>query len=302
MDAPSEVETEASADGQESSSELHSLSAPAQTLAYADAAAAAIHAAAKENSGDAQQGGSSDLPQQMSWTSPHPISASPAAGLTADAKVTGSSVAERVDVIRQIATQVSATAPLPTSGQHTVTLNIHPDHWGEMTINLTMDDPATGISGSPAGITATIVAQSSAARDALIAQSKDLQNALESAGIKLQKLDIITAGAAAGTVAAGHSASQAGFDANAHGSTTGQQGQQSHSNASSQDAGGQQGQRQPQSFESLFGGSGQNQSRGGWLPSVTHVEPAPSADSFTPIGLVEATAGAGSANGLNVLA
>jgi hypothetical protein len=299
----SDGDADGAIDGQETSSELHSLSTPTQSLAYADAAAAAIQQQTKQDAADSQ-GGSSDLPQQMSWSPVQSLSvAPPASATTADAKVAGAGMAERVDVVRQIASQVSASAPLPTSGQQTVTLNIHPDHWGEMTINLTMDEASgSGPSSTAGAISATIVAQSSAVRDALIGQSKDLQNALESAGIKLQKLDIITAATAAGTVAAGHSASQSGFNANSNGNSAGQQNQQSHSNTTSQDPSGQQGQRQQQSFESMFGGSGQNQQRGGWLPSIAPTEAVSQSQSFTPIGLVEATASSGSTQGLNVLA
>ena len=307
QDSAESVKAEAESsqsDEAQASSDSHALSSVSETLAHADAVTEATRESAKDSDAGAQ-GGSSGQPPQLNWVHPSAIASSPAAPTaTADASVAGAGMAERIGVVRQIANQIASSTPIPVGVQHTVTINIHPEHWGELTINLTMETPTgEGASGTASGpLTATIVAQTSAVRDALVGQSKDLQNALESAGIKLQKLDIITAGAATGTVAAGHSASQSGFDSNSKSGSSGQQGQQPHSNGTSQDASGGQGQRSNQGFASQFGDSSQNQPRGGWLPSVSPAAASPAPESFTPIGLVEATSSGAAGSGLNVLA
>jgi epidermal growth factor receptor substrate 15 len=293
------VSTDASAN----SATTHSLTAAPQSLAEADAQSSQQES---KQDGSSSRQNASNSHGTISWAGQAGQSAASTIPATsADAKVAGSDAAERIGVIQQISDQMSASAAstASNSGQQTVTLNVQPEHWGQLTINLTMTSPQQVEGQAPqasGAVTATIVAQTDAVRDALQSQVKDLQNSLQNAGFKLQKLDIITAGAATGTVAASHSSSQADFGSNtSQNNSSSQHAQQSQAGASSQDASGQ---RSGQQFASLFGGNGQDGVRADWLPSVGAASEPTDADRLTPIGIVEATTASASTSRVNLLA
>lgn len=222
-----------------------------------------------------------------------------------DVKVVQASFAERVSVIKQIASGASslnASASVSPAAQHSVTINVSPEHWGDLKIALTM--PSGEAASNGAGVSATITAQSAAVRDALDAQVKDLRQALQTAGVKVNKLEVIVAANSA--TAWPRASSESGFQQNSNFSQS--QHGQTESRADSGGQGSKHGQQQGQQFASLFGDStsgGSNRNAATWLPSVLQpqAETQIESETLTPISIVDVTsANFYNSRGMNVLA
>lgn len=107
--------------------------------------------------------------------------------------VQDSSQAERISVIRQIASQASALGPTG-SASNTVTVQIHPAHWGQVTVSVSVQaDPASSAANTEtsSAVTATIATADPSVRDALQAHAGDLSRALSGAGFHVDKVDVV---------------------------------------------------------------------------------------------------------------
>jgi flagellar hook-length control protein FliK len=107
-----------------------------------------------------------------------------------------SSASERASVVTQLAGHVSALSSDSTVNGTTqqMTVKIHPEQWGEVKIAVTVQAPQDlprSASQALPSVTATITAASEDVRAALNAQHDSLRDALGSAGLHLEKLDIV---------------------------------------------------------------------------------------------------------------
>ena len=148
--------------------------------------------------------------------------------------VAQSGIQERIDVAQQLATRISAAASsasgaLNPAATHTLTVDITPQHWGRMQITLTQIP--TGANGASQS-TATIVTESESARQAMMGQVKDLHESLQAGGVKIDKIEIVTA-AKPGVAASSDSVVSGVAEASA-GSLSGNAQQQSESQSQSQ--------------------------------------------------------------------
>jgi flagellar hook-length control protein FliK len=118
------------------------------------------------------------------------------------ATVATASPAERAAVVSQLAQQVSAltTAAPADDGTQNMTVQIHPEQWGEVKIAITVQQPPSmprSAAESLPTVTATITAATEDVRAMLSAQHNDLRTALGTAGLRLDKLDVVVATQAA---------------------------------------------------------------------------------------------------------
>lgn len=119
--------------------------------------------------------------------------------------------AERASALHQVADAVSAM-PLPAAGGHgQMTLQLHPQDWGSLHLSVAMTPAADG---SGTQIVAHVVAENGAVRDALELHGHELRQALQDAGLHLERLTVTVQDAGEQTVSAGdpsQSAAQNGF-------------------------------------------------------------------------------------------
>jgi hypothetical protein len=193
---------------------------------------------------------------------------SPAPAQTANAAntqlVQGSSQAERIGVINQIANQVVG---VPANGaSSTVNIQLHPAHWGPVNVSITTT-PAQASAANPDAksvVAATIVSADPAVRDALKAHVQDLSNALTSAGFRVDKLEV----AAQATTATSAGQNSSAFHQGQNGGS-GSSGYFPNPNGLSAQTGGDN--RQNQSFSAAFGQSQGGQSGGGNSPASQNI-------------------------------
>jgi len=200
--------------------------------------------------------------------------------------VQGSSQAERIGVIQQIKSalvlqQPSFSSPsAPSGGGSSVTVQIHPAYWGEVTISVSLDSAqvpsgapsaATGAAHS-AVVTATIASANPSVRDILQAHFQDLAASLTSAGFHVDKLSVVAQSAEGVSAGAGGSA----FHENTpHQGQTGNGGGWSHSSQSGSAQTGWTGQG---SAGTSFGaGRDWSGDGAGMVPQDDLSEPAPAA-------------------------
>lgn len=150
---------------------------------------------------------------------------------TNTAPVQSSSQAERIDVIRQIASQATGLKPADPQS-NTITMRIHPEHWGQMTISVSLAPgkaDAAGAQGDPM-VYATLVTSDPSARDALQAHMQDLSRALNGAGFHVDKVEVVTQSATAASPGQGGSGFHQGQNGTGGGFTPNQQGLSAQTN------------------------------------------------------------------------
>jgi hypothetical protein len=157
-----------------------------------------------------------------------------------------SSQTERISVIRQIASQAASLGGV-NSAQNTMTVQIHPEHWGQVTVSVSMLPPETTAAneaGNPA-VTATLITSDPAVRDALAAHASDLSRALSSAGFHVDKVDVVVQATSASSAGQGMSGFHQGQSRSGGGFTPNSSGLSAHTNGG--------GSHQGAPFGSAFG-------------------------------------------------
>lgn len=180
-----------------------------------------------------------------------------------------SSQAERISVIRQIAAQTASLGGANTA-QNTVTVQIHPAHWGQVTVSVSLLPAQTSsTSGANAegnsAVTATLITADPAVRDALQAHTEDLSRALNSAGFHVDKVEVAVQATMASSGGQGMSGfhqgqtgSGGGFAPDPSGLSTHANGGGSHQSASFGSSAGQEQGNGQDTFYSPNGPLGQD--------------------------------------------
>ncbi len=146
---------------------------------------------ASPSDSSASTGDASVMQPTVAFAVPTQLPASNAVPGPAQPSVDGASREERMAVVQQVSGQISAMHASKSVANSTVTIHLSPERWGDMKISVRMTDDPKGDLGNLRGVEATLTATTSAIRDMLQTHAKDLQQALEQSGMRVEKLDFV---------------------------------------------------------------------------------------------------------------
>ncbi|HEY3330502.1 MAG TPA: flagellar hook-length control protein FliK [Capsulimonadaceae bacterium] len=152
-----------------------------------------------DTSGSSQRGDSGESLESFDATTDPTslgIAAAPTTATASAATPTTDSVLsagreERLAVVQQVSRQISVMHAAKAAGTSGVTISLSPERWGDMKIDVKVTDDGSGNLGNIRGIEATLTAASSAVKEMLQSNTKELKSALEQNGMRLDKLNIV---------------------------------------------------------------------------------------------------------------
>lgn len=185
--------------GQGTSTQADAAQTDAQVATVAATGKKAASATDKSTAGaEAPNGSTAEQPAIAPGTAlgtAQPAISSTASTATSTPAGPALSTADRVALVNQVASQVSASPLAP--GNNQVNVQLHPNDWGSVNVQVSIT-PSTQAGGNPL-VTAHLVAESPSVKDALDSQMGELRKALEASGLHLQDAVVSVQAASAGT-------------------------------------------------------------------------------------------------------